>query len=79
MLVTVTQADGDPWMRPFSRRVCRMIAETAVAKLMVADGSPLADYVACVLVDRPTRADANELMEVHVYELRRDGTLAVIR
>jgi len=31
MLISVSVAKGDPWMRPFSRRLCRAITETALA------------------------------------------------
>jgi hypothetical protein len=75
MLVSVTLADADPWMRPFARRICRTLTETALSSLrdVVKPG-----YAACVLVDRPGRirpGDAQDTYKTVVYEVR-DGTLA---
>ena len=75
MLVSITLADADPWMRPFARRICRTLTETALASL---GNAPRPDYAACVLVDRPGRirpGDAQDTYKTVVYEVR-DGTLA---
>jgi len=72
MLVSVTLADGDPWMRPFSRRLCRAITETALAKL-AASSLERPTYAACVLVDRPDRTGptgAQTAFTSEVYEVR---------
>jgi len=75
MLVSVTLADADPWMRPFARRVCRTLTETALKSLGSAKNP---DYAACVLVDRAGRirpGDAQDTFKAIVYEVR-DGVLA---
>ncbi|MGC2782117.1 MAG: hypothetical protein WA418_41440, partial [Bradyrhizobium sp.] len=49
MLISLSQADGDPWLRPFARRVCRAITEAArdeIARL----APPELNYAACLLV-----------------------------
>jgi hypothetical protein len=79
MLVGVAVANGDPWMRPFSRRICRGLTTVALRRLAATDKAPPPDYAACVLVDRPGRAGAAETLQVHAYEVRRDATLASIR
>jgi hypothetical protein len=78
MLIGVALADGDPWMRPFTRRVCRWLTATALARVAATDHEPLPDYAACVLVDRPERSGAAEILQARVYEVRRDGTLAIV-
>lgn len=78
MLVSVVLADGDPWMRPFSRRICRLLTTVALARLAVTDPGPPPDYAACLLVDRPDRSGANEVLQEHVYQLRRDASLAYV-
>jgi hypothetical protein len=42
------------------------------------DRDPPPDYAACVLVDRPDRSGAAETLEAHVYEVRRNATLAYV-
>jgi hypothetical protein len=72
MAVSVTLADGDPWMRPFSRRLCRVITETTLANL-VASGHERPTYAACVLVDRPDRTGptgAQTAFTSEAYEVR---------
>ena len=74
MLASVTLADGDPWMRPFSRGLCRVITETALIKL-AAPGQERPTYAACVLVDRPHRTGptgAQTAFTSEVYEVRGD-------
>jgi hypothetical protein len=73
MLVAVTLADGDPWMRPFALRICRPIVEAALARL--ADRG-LPTYAACVLVDRPERTGQTGTQDAFtsvVYEVRGRG------
>jgi len=77
MLVGVALANGDPWMRPFTRRICRWLTAGALARLASTDRKP-PDYAACVLVDRPDRTGAAEVLKAHVYEVGRDATLAYI-
>jgi hypothetical protein len=72
MSVSVTLADGNPWMRPFSRRLCRAITETALTKLATS-GRERPNYAACVLVDRPDRTGstgAQTAFTSEVYEVR---------
>lgn len=73
MLISVTLADGDPWMRPFERWICRKITAAALARLAARPA-----YAACVLADRPGRmrpGDAQDTFASVVYEVR-NGTLA---
>jgi hypothetical protein len=78
MLIGVAMANGDPWMRPFSRRICRWLTGTALARLATTDREPPPDYAACVLVDRPDRSGTDATLEAHVYEVRRDASLAYV-
>jgi len=78
MLVGVALAKGDPWMRPFSRRVCRWLTTVALARVAGSDGQAPPDYAGCVLVDRPDRRGAAQTLDSHVYEVRGDGGLAYI-
>jgi len=78
MLIGVPLAEGDPWMRPFGRRICRWLTTIALARIRANDREPPPDYAACVLVDRPDRSGAAETLKAHVYEVRRDASLAYI-
>jgi hypothetical protein len=78
MLIGVALADGDPWMRPFTRRICRWITAVALARVTATDREPPPDYAACLLVDRPDRSGAAETLQTHVYEVRRDASLAYV-
>lgn len=74
-LIGTVLADGDPWMRPFTQRICRSLTMLALRKIAADRRQPL-DYVACLLVDRPARAADN--LRIHVYEVGAAGTLALI-
>jgi hypothetical protein len=78
MLIGVALAPGDPWLRPFARRICRSLTVLALARVAAIDREPAPDYAACVLVDRPDRSGAGETLTAYVYEVRRDATLASI-
>jgi hypothetical protein len=78
MLIGVTLGDGDPWMRPFSRRICRWLTTVALARLVASDGKPPPEYAGCLLVDRPNRSGTAEALNQHVYEVHRDSTLAYV-
>ncbi|HEX4410906.1 MAG TPA: hypothetical protein VH206_19220 [Xanthobacteraceae bacterium] len=78
MLIGVALADGDPWMRPFSRRICHWLTATALARVAATDHEPSPDYAACVLVDRPGRSGAAETLRAHAYGVGRDATLAYV-
>lgn len=54
MLIGVTRADGDPWMRPFARWICGKLMAAALDKFSSPDRERPA-YAACILVDRPDR------------------------
>lgn len=78
MLIGVVVADGDPWMRPFTRRLCRWLTSKAIGRVVATDREAPPDYAACVLVDRPNRASVSEKLQSYVYEVRRDATLAIM-
>jgi hypothetical protein len=78
MLIGVMLAHGDPWMRPFSERICRSLTSIALRRIADVDGTPPPEYAGCVLVDRPDRSEVGEMLQAHVYEVRRDSTLARI-
>jgi hypothetical protein len=72
MLINVTLANGDPWMRPFSRHLCRTMTEAALVKRS-AGNVARPTYAACVLVDRPERTGptgAQSAFTSDVYEVR---------
>ena len=77
MLISVTLADTDSWMRPFVRRICKTLTMAALEALALPKGeAPI--YAACVLVDRPERirpGDAQDTFKSVVYEVR-NGMLA---
>jgi len=79
MLVGVALADGDPWMRPFSRRICRWLTEVALERVAATDREAPPDYAACLLVDRPNRSGAAEILREHVFEVRRDASLTYLK
>lgn len=78
MLIGVALADGDPWMRPFTRRICRWLTTIALGRVAAADRDAPPDYAACLLVDRPNRSGAEKTLRAHVYEVRRDASLAYV-
>ena len=68
MLISVSVADGNPWMRPFARRICRAITEAALGRL----DTELPDspkYAACVLIDRPEYISARKSLAWDVYSV----------
>jgi hypothetical protein len=77
ILIGAVLANGDPWMRPFTQRICRSVTSLALAKLADTRSRPPA-YAACILVDRPTRPGAEENLRAHVYEVGAAQTLALI-
>jgi hypothetical protein len=76
MLVGVTIADGGWWIRPFARGVCGTLARAWLDKITVVAGGRLPNYVACILADRPASRPA--ALSDHIYEVRKDATLALI-
>jgi hypothetical protein len=77
MLIGVTRADGDPWMRPFARWICRKLTAAALDKLSSPDRER-PTYAACILVDRPDRTGptgAQDAFTSIAYEVQ-DRTLA---
>jgi hypothetical protein len=77
MLVSVSLADGDPWMRPFSRRLCRAITEAALAQVDRGERDRPA-FAGCVLVDRPGRKGAQESLMSHAYSVGPGQQLALM-
>ncbi|SEN02601.1 hypothetical protein [Bradyrhizobium sp. OK095] len=78
MLIGVVVTEGDPWMRPFTRRLCRWLTSKALGRIAATDREVPPDYAACVLVDRPDRPAVSEKLQSYVYEVRRDATLATM-
>jgi len=75
MSVSVTLADGNPWMRPFSRRLCRVITEATLVTITTS-GQERPPYAACILVDRPDRTGstgAQTAFTSQVYEVSSRG------
>lgn len=78
MLISVSVAKGDPWMRPFSRRLCRAITDTALAQLGPGERDR-PGYAACVLADRPGRQGAQQTLSSYVYSVGPDLQLALMK
>jgi hypothetical protein len=77
MLIGVARAEGDPWMRPFARWICRKLTAAALDKLSSRDRK-MPTYAACVMVDRPDRTGspgAQDAFTSIVYEVQ-DGASA---
>lgn len=74
MLIGTAVADGDPWMRPFSRRICRAIT-AATLRQLAAEGGDQPAYAACILVDRPGYRSARKSLVVDAYAVAADGEL----
>lgn len=77
MLISVTLANADPWMRPFTRWICRSMT-SATLRNLASSGRQPPTYAACILVDRPGRRrprDAHDTFQSVVYEIQ-DRTLA---
>jgi hypothetical protein len=75
MLITVSRADGNPWMRPFARRLCRAITDAALKRFDA--GQPnRPQYAACILADRPEYASARKSLAVGVYSVGPRNELA---
>src|SRR6185295_8843516 len=77
MLVSLTLADGDPWMRPFANRFCRLITASALQKMGLTHRNP-PDYGACMLADRPDRIGVRDMISLRIYEVRPNGVLATV-
>jgi hypothetical protein len=85
MLIGAPLTDGGPFVRPFSRRICRSLAALALRKLTAAS-SQAVQYAGCMLFDRAGFLDGSQALygfvdgfQVHVYEVLRTGELALIR
>jgi hypothetical protein len=75
MLVSVSRADGDPWMRSFTRRLCRAMTEAALKRFdPEAPDSPR--YASCILADRPAYASAKKSLTVDAYSVGLGNELA---
>lgn len=77
MLVSVSVAEGDPWLRPFSRRLCRAITETALAQVDRGEAERPA-FAGCILIDRPGRKGAKEVLIHHSYSIGPGQQLALM-
>ncbi|WP_315706881.1 MULTISPECIES: hypothetical protein [unclassified Bradyrhizobium] len=74
MLISVTVADGNPWMRPFTRRLCRAVTEAALGQL-TSKSADRPNYAACVLIDRPELHSARKSLTVDAYSIAENGDL----
>jgi hypothetical protein len=75
MLVSVGRADGDPWMRPFVRRLCRAITQAALERFNPArPDSP--KYAACIMADRPEYVSAQKSLTIGIYSVGPGNDLA---
>jgi hypothetical protein len=75
MLVSVGRFDGDPWMRPFGRRLCRDIVDAALERFDP-DESNGPKYATCILADRPAYVSAQKSLVVDVYSVGPHNQLA---
>jgi hypothetical protein len=75
MLVAVGRADGDPWMRPFARRICREMVDSALERFNP-DGAGSPKYAACILADRPAYVSAQKSLVIEVYSVEPHNQLA---
>jgi hypothetical protein len=76
-LIGAVVADGDPWMRPFTGRICRSLTTLALRKIAAARAQP-PEYAACLLVDRPSRQGVTQALRIHDYAVGAAATLALI-
>jgi hypothetical protein len=74
MLVFVGRADGKPWLRPFSDRLCREIAEIGLRQLDAETADSL-NYAACMLGDRATEAASGKPLFGAAYAVAGDRKL----
>jgi hypothetical protein len=74
MLISVSVADGTPWTRPFARRVCRAVTQTALSQL-ASTSADRPNYAACVLIDRPELRSARESLAIDAYSIAENGDL----
>lgn len=79
MRISVSRAEGDPWMRPFSRWICRAITQAALWSARNDPALPAPSYATCVLADRPTIKEAAESLSTHLYKIGSDGEPAFIK
>jgi hypothetical protein len=66
LLIVGGRANGDPWMRPFGRRLCRTMVDTALERFK-SDDAKGPKYAACILADRPDYVSARKSLVVSVY------------
>jgi hypothetical protein len=80
MLIGGAVAEGGTWVRHFSRRICRTLAEDWVRAGPVQAGGKRPGYVTCFLVHDPNHAISGieRIMRQHVYQIRDDALLALI-
>jgi hypothetical protein len=78
MLVSVSVADGDPWMRPFTRRICRAITDAALRDFDP-ENADSPKYAACILADRPSYVSGRKSLAIDAYSVGPDNRLARIQ
>jgi hypothetical protein len=74
MLVFVGRADGEPWLRLFSERLCRGITKTGLQRLGARTGDGI-DYAACILGDQTAKTVSQNPLFGTVYAVRPDHGL----
>jgi hypothetical protein len=74
MLISVGRAEGDPWMRPFGRRLCRDMVDDALERFDAEPGGP--NYAACILADRPAYVSGRKSLVVEAYSIGPQNRLA---
>lgn len=75
-LVGFAGVDASFWVRPLSRRICRILSASWIEAMMSQPDVKRPDYVACMLA-RKGAVDEREIMTARFFEVREDKTLAV--
>lgn len=75
-LVGFASVDASFWVRPLSRRICRILSASWIDAAMSQSDVKRPDYVACMLATKGKGAE-REVMAARFFEVRDDRTLAV--
>lgn len=74
-LVGFASVDASFWVRPLSRRICRILSASWIESVM-SQSEKRPDYVACLLATNGKGAE-REVTAARFFEVRDDKTLAV--
>jgi hypothetical protein len=79
MVVGYAVVYGGVWIRPFSRRICRILAASWVESMMSRPNVKRPDYVGCLLASKLGEGSAasGDVLSPNFFEVREDKTLAV--